>query len=200
MDTVRIRNAAPADAGRILEIYAYYVEHTAISFEYQVPTLTEFQARMKETMGRYPYLVAEADGKILGYAYAHPYAPRPAYQWGAELTIYLRQGVTHRGMGSTLYGALFDLLRLQGVRTVYGCITAENHPSVAMHRALGFAEGGLFRNAGYKFGRWLDVLWLEKSLGAYTDPESFVPFPKVEVSQVEEVLQRWNQAVSCEKT
>ena len=69
-----------------------------------------------------------------------------------------------------------------------------------MHRALGFAEGGLFRNAGYKFGRWLDVLWLEKSLGAYTDPESFVPFPKVEVSQVEEVLQRWNQAVSCERT
>ena len=69
-----------------------------------------------------------------------------------------------------------------------------------MHRALGFAEGGLFRNAGYKFGRWLDVLWLEKSLGAYTDPEPFVPFPKVEVSQVEEVLQRWNQAVSCERT
>lgn len=195
-----IRPACPEDAAAILEIYAPYVRETNISFEYEVPTLEEFTQRVRDISSLHPYLVWEENGKLLGYAYAHPYAPRPAYQWGAELTIYLRQGVTHRGMGSTLYGALFDLLRLQGVRTVYGCITAENHPSVAMHRALGFAEGGLFRNAGYKFGRWLDVLWLEKSLGAYTDPEPFVPFPKVEVSQVEEVLQRWNQAVSCERT
>lgn len=191
-----IRLARMADVPAILEIYAPYVRETTISFEYEVPALEEFARRVEDISAQYPYLVWEEDGRILGYAYAHPYAPRPAYQWGAELTIYLRRGATHRGVGSKLYGALFDLLRLQGVRTVYGCITAENQPSVAMHRALGFAEGGRFRKAGYKLGRWLDVLWLEKSLGAYTEPAPFVPFPKVAASQVEEVLHRWNRGAA----
>lgn len=190
-----IRLARVEDAPAILEIYAPYVRETNISFEYEVPTLEEFAQRVRDISAAHPYLVWEQDGKLLGYAYAHPYAPRPAYQWGAELTIYLRKEASHQGMGSKLYGAMFDLLQLQGVRTVYGCITAENLPSVAMHRALGFAEGGLFRNAGYKFGRWLDVLWLEKPIGEYSEPKPFLPFPQVEPQAVEEVLQRWNRSV-----
>ncbi len=190
-----IRPVCAEDAAAILEIYAPYVRETTISFEYEVPALEEFTQRIRDISALHPYLVWEENGRIFGYAYAHPYAPRPAYQWGAELTIYLRQGITRRGMGSKLYGALFDLLRLQGVRTVYGCITAENHPSVAMHRALGFAEGGLFRNAGYKCGRWLDVLWLEKSLGAYDAPAPFLPFPMVEPAAVGEVLKGWNASL-----
>lgn len=190
-----IRPVCAEDAAAILEIYAPYVRETTISFEYEVPALEEFTQRIRDISALHPYLVWEENGRIFGYAYAHPYAPRPAYQWGAELTIYLRQGITRRGMGSKLYGALFDLLRLQGVRTVYGCITAENHPSVAMHRALGFAEGGLFRNAGYKCGRWLDVLWLEKSLGAYDAPAPFLPFPMGEPAAVGEVLKGWNASL-----
>lgn len=188
-----IRLASVEDAPAILEIYAPYVTGTNISFEYQVPTVEEFTQRVREISALHPYLVWEEDNRLLGYAYAHPYALRPAYQWGAELTVYLRREATHRGAGTKLYGALFDLLRLQGVRTVYGCITAENQASVAMHRSLGFREGGLFRNAGYKFGRWLDVLWLEKSIAPYDDPKPLVPFPQVERVRVEQVLARWNQ-------
>ena len=156
-----VRLARPEDAPALLEIYAPYVTETVVSFEYQVPTVEEFSSRVKNTLARHPYLVWEEGGRVLGYAYAHPYAARPAYQWGAELTVYLHPEACRRGIGRKLYGALFDLLRLQGVRTVYGCITAENEASVAMHTALGFGEAGRFRNAGYKQGRWLDVLWLE---------------------------------------
>ena len=119
----------------------------------------------------------EEDGALLGYAYAHPYAARPAYQWSAELTVYLRQGAARRGLGSRLYGALFDLLRLQGVRTVYGCVTAENALSVAFHQALGFREAGRFAQVGYKHGRWLDVLWLEKPIAPAGEPQPLVPLP-----------------------
>lgn len=188
-----IRLARVEDAPAILEVYAPYVRETNISFEYEVPTLEEFTDRVRDISSTHPYLVWEEEGELLGYAYAHPYAVRPAYQWGAELTIYLRQEATHRGMGRTLYGVLMDLLRLQGVRTVYGCITAENQASVAMHRDLGFEEGGLFRKAGYKFDRWLDVLWLEKSIQEYDTPQPLVPFPQVDSQAVEEVLEKWNR-------
>ena len=115
-----LRFATPQDAPGLLEIYAPYVTGTIVSFEYDVPTVEEFARRIQDTTARFPYLVWEEDGALLGYAYAHPYAARPAYQWSAELTVYLRQGAARRGLGSRLYGALFDLLRLQGVRTVYG--------------------------------------------------------------------------------
>ena len=188
-----IRLARVEDAPAILDIYAPYVQETTISFEYQVPSLEEFTQRVRDISATHPYLVWEEEGKLLGYAYAHPYAVRPAYQWGAELTIYLRQEATHRGMGKLLYGVLFDLLRLQGVRTVYGCITGENQASVAMHRAMGFGEGGIFHKAGYKFGRWLDVFWLEKSITDYDEPQPLVAFPQVDPQAVEAVLEKWNQ-------
>ncbi len=188
-----IRLAVVEDAPAILEVYAPYVTDTVISFEYEVPSLEEFTHRVENIGALHPYLVWKENGRILGYAYAHPYAARPAYQWGAELTIYLRPEACHRGIGAKLYGALLDLLRLQGVRTVYGCITAENEASVAMHRALGFREGGLFRNAGFKQSRWLDVLWLEKDIAGYDIPKPLIPFPQVEKARVEEVLKSWNK-------
>ena len=187
-----LRLAGVEDAPAILEIYAPYVTDTVISFEYEVPSLVEFTSRVETIGALHPYLVWEEDGKLLGYAYAHPYAVRPAYQWGAELTVYLRPEARGRGIGTKLYGALLDLLRLQGVRTVYGCITAENEASVAMHRALGFREGGLFRKAGFKQGRWLDVLWLEKDIALYDPPGPLLPFPQVDRAKVEKVLENWN--------
>ena len=165
-----IRFAAAKDGAELLEIYAPYVTGTTVSFEYEVPAVEEFRRRVEETSARYPYLVWEEDGALLGYAYAHPYAARPAYQWSAELTVYLRQGVSRRGLGSQLYGALMELLRLQGVRNVYGCVTAENTASVAFHHALGFREAGRFSQVGYKLGRWLDVLWLEKAIASGGEP------------------------------
>ena len=188
-----IRFAAAKDAAELLEIYAPYVTGTTVSFEYEVPAVEEFRRRVEETSARYPYLVWEEDGALLGYAYAHPYAARPAYQWSAELTVYLRQGVSRRGLGSRLYGALMELLRLQGVRNVYGCVTAENTASVAFHHALGFREAGRFSQVGYKLGRWLDVLWLEKAIASGGEPQPFTPFPQVDRDQALAVLERWSK-------
>lgn len=188
-----IRFAAAKDGAELLEIYAPYVTGTTVSFEYEVPAVEEFRRRVEETSARYPYLVWEEDGALLGYAYAHPYAARPAYQWSAELTVYLRQGVSRRGLGSRLYGALMELLRLQGVRNVYGCVTAENTASVAFHHALGFREAGRFSQVGYKLGRWLDVLWLEKAIAAGGEPQPLTPFPQVDREQALAVLERWSK-------
>lgn len=188
-----IRFAAAKDAAELLEIYAPYVTGTTVSFEYEVPAVEEFRRRVEETSARYPYLVWEEDGALLGYAYAHPYAARPAYQWSAELTVYLRQAVSRRGLGSQLYGALMELLRLQGVRNVYGCVTAENTASVAFHHALGFREAGRFSQVGYKLGRWLDVLWLEKAIASGGEPQPLVSFPQVDRDRALAVLERWSK-------
>ncbi len=147
-----LRLAREEDARALLEVYAPYVENTTVSFEYQVPTEEEFARRIKETLAGFPYLVLEQGKRILGYAYAHPYAVRPAYQWGAELTVYLCPEACGKGLGPGLYRILFELLRLQGVRTVYGCITGENAASIAMHRAMGFHEGGCFPQSRLQAG------------------------------------------------
>ena len=117
MSDITIRNATLADAPRILEIYAYYVEHTVITFEYDVPSLAEFEGRMRAIMQKYPYLVIERDGRIEGYAYAHAFVGRAAYDWAAELTIYLDHDARRGGMGRVLYEALADRLKAMGAST-----------------------------------------------------------------------------------
>ena len=114
MSDITIRNATLADAPRILEIYAYYVEHTVITFEYDVPSLAEFEDRMRAIMQKYPYLVIERDGRIEGYAYAHAFVGRAAYDWAAELTIYLDHDARRGGLGRALYEALADRLKAMG--------------------------------------------------------------------------------------
>lgn len=122
MSDITIRNATLADAPRILEIYAYYVEHTVITFEYDVPSLAEFEGRMRDIMKKYPYLVIERDGRIEGYAYAHAFVGRAAYDWAAELTIYLDHDARRGGLGRALYEALADQLKAMGVLNLYACI------------------------------------------------------------------------------
>ena len=122
MSDITIRNAALADAPRILEIYAYYVEHTVITFEYDVPSLAEFEGRMRDIMQKYPYLVIVRDGRIEGYAYAHAFVGRAAYDWAAELTIYLDHDARRGGLGRTLYEALADRLKGMGILNLYARI------------------------------------------------------------------------------
>ena len=136
-----IRMATLQDAEKILAIYAPYVKNTAVSFEYDVPSLPDFEARMQGIMAFYPYLVWEEGGRILGYAYAHRHQERKAYQWNAELSIYLHPDATRRGLGSKLCLALLDLLRLQGVKTAYSCVTLPNAASEALHAKMGFSPG-----------------------------------------------------------
>lgn len=169
-----IRDVKLEDAERLLEIYAYYVENTAISFEYDVPTLEEFQRRIRNTRKRYPYLVVERDGRIQGYACAGPFVGRAAYGWSCEMTIYLDHNMQKCGMGRRLYEALEERLRKMGMLNLYACIgypEAEdeylNRNSAEFHGHLGYTKVGEFHKCGYKFGRWYDMIWMEKIIGEH---------------------------------
>ena len=194
MDTenIAIRTARPEDAARLLGIYAYYVESTAITFEYTVPTVDEFRSRIDHTLERYPYLVIERNGVIQGYAYAGVFKERAAYDWNAELSVYLAKCAAGRGLGTTLYGALLALLQKQGVRNVYGIVTLPNPASEALHRAFGFRIVGAYDRSGYKNGRWLDVGIFEKQIGSFDgEPEPLQPIGAI--ADREEILRVYNQ-------
>lgn len=163
-----IRMAVDDDIRAILNIYKPYVEGTAITFEYAVPSLDEFTNRFHSIIKQYPWLVCEIDGEIAGYAYAAPVFERMAYQWNTELSIYLAPEFHKRKIGTALYYCLFDLLSLQGYYKLISIITSANQISINLHKTLGFTEFALFKNTGYKFGKWYDVTWLEKDIRNFT--------------------------------
>lgn len=181
-----VRDAAPADAPRLLEIYAHYVNNTAVTFEYDPPSLEEFRARMEKTMRRYPYLVAERDGRVEGYAYAGAFVGRAAYDWSCETTIYLAPAAQKCGLGRALYEALEEALRAMGILNLYACIafpqTGDEYltaNSAQFHAHLGYQKVGLFRRCGYKFGRWYDMIWMEKMLGQHRAAAPILPYPQI---------------------
>ena len=151
-----IRFAAEADAPALLAIYAQYIE-TGITFEYELPSREEFARRIREFGGTYPYLIWEEDGRIVGYAYAHRHMEREAYQWNAELTVYVRRGREGLGIGTALYGALIPKLREMGLVNLYGVLGLPNPGSEALHRHFGFTRQGLYPRMGFKLGEWHDV-------------------------------------------
>lgn len=165
-----IRLATEADLPRILEIYAPYIETTAISFEYTVPTLEEFTQRFQKITANFPWLVWEEDGTVLGYAYGSLPFERAAYQWSAEASIYLCPEAKGRGIGKSLYAALEEILKRQGYRKVYAIITTANEASVAFHKAVGYRHTATFPDCGYKFGQWYGTVWLEKDLNTWPAP------------------------------
>ena len=174
-----IRMATPADCQDLLHIYGQYID-TVITFDCQLPTEQEFQKRYEETATEYPVLVSVEDGRITGYASAHPYKDKEAYQWGAELSIYLDPAFTGKGIGDKLYEALLNVLKIQGIRTVYGCVTSPNPRSERLHDAFGFRLVGRFHSAGYKNGAWHDVMWFEKQIAPYDEaPQPFQPITEI---------------------
>lgn len=185
MDGICLRMAEPADAAELREIYAPYVEGTVISFELETPSVPEFESRVRKVLARFPYLAAQAGGRIVGYAYAHEHMERAAYQWNAGLSVYLRAGHTGRGLGTRLYQALMDILTLQNIHNVYGGLTRPNPASEGLHRRLGFTELGVYRRTGYKFGQWHDVVWYEKALRLHRpDPRPPLPVGEVDWASV----------------
>lgn len=152
-----IRIATPDDAGAVHAIYAPIVRDTAISFEWDVPTVAEIGGRMKQVLAVRPWLVWDERGEILGYSYAAGFRERAAYRWGAEVTIYVREDARGRGLGPALYRALFDVLRLQGYCSAIAGATLPNPRSERLHESLGFRPMGRLPNAGFKFGKWYDV-------------------------------------------
>ena len=175
-----IRPALEADLPAILAIYGPYILTSTATFEYEVPTLSAFTDRFRGITAQFPWLVWEQDGEILGYAYASAPYSRPAYAWCAEPSIYLRPEARGLGIGAALYKALEAILLEQGYQVLYALITQENTRSLRFHEKLGYREMVLFPDCGFKFGRWLGLIWLEKRLKIVETPTS-APTPWVEI-------------------
>ena len=165
-----IRIATLEDIPAILEIYAPYVRNTAYSFEYTVPTESEFIRRFEEITAQFPWLVWEEDGKVLGYAYGSLPFKRAAYQWACEVSIYLAPEAQGKGIGRRLYGALEHILFFQGYRVIYSVVTSENTHSLGFHAHLGYRKVAELPGCGVKFGRWQGTVWLEKRLDSVEIP------------------------------
>ncbi|HFI0182852.1 TPA: N-acetyltransferase family protein [Streptococcus suis] len=161
---VEIRNAQFEDAENLVAIYAPYVEKTAITFETQVPTVEDFENRIKKTMKKFPYLVAIEEGQIVGYAYASTYYARAAYDWTVELSVYVQKEARGKGVGTLLYTALEEELTARGFKNFLACIALPNPASIALHEKRGYEQVAHFKKVGYKFGTWHDIVWLQKSL------------------------------------
>ena len=159
-----IRPVSLSDAQAIQAIYAPYVEKTAITFEYEVPSVQEFDKRISKTIEKYPYLVAEENGQVLGYAYASNYYARTAYDWTTELSIYLHEDERGRGLGSQLYDALEKELEKRGYLRFLACIAVPNEASISMHEKRGYVQVAHFPMIGYKFIKWHDIVWMQKTI------------------------------------
>lgn len=174
MEGIIIRNAVKADAEAIQAIYAPYVEETAISFEYEAPTVEEMVRRMEEVQKGFPWLVAEEDGRVVGYAYAHAFHERAAFQWAVETSIYVKQNEKRKGIGRKLHDALETTLKQQGILNLNASIAYINPEdkyltldSMRFHQQMGYKEVAHFHQCGKKFGRWYDMIWMEKIIGEH---------------------------------
>ncbi len=162
-----VRNAEISDLGAVQAIYAYHVRHGLASFEETPPDPTEIERRFRATIDDgLPYLVAELDGKTRGYAYAGRYRARPAYHYSLENTVYVEPGYEGRGLGSALLGALIARCEERGYRRMVAVIgDSANQASIRLHERLGFQKCGVIPSVGFKFGRWVDSVLMERPLG-----------------------------------
>lgn len=200
MDTIRIRPATVQDAEEILGIYTPYVENTAITFEWDVPTIEDFRGRIAHTLEKYPYIVAEKDGKIVGYAYTGVFKGRTAYNWSVESSIYVDDHAKGCGIGRKLYEALETLSRAQHIQNLNACITLPDEEdeyltfdSPRFHERMGYHQVAKFSKCGYKFGRWYNMGWMEKWIGDHEDvPAPVIPFSEMDPELVADLLEPWN--------
>lgn len=178
-----IRPARREDAAAIAAIYAPYVRETAVSFETTPPDTEEMSRRIEACMAMYPWLVAVDDERISGYVYAGRYSGRAAYDWSAETTVYLHPDYHRKRIARRLYETLFGLLKRQGVHGLFAMITLPNEASVGLHRSLGMREIGVYREVGFKFGAWRDVLSMGMTLSDHTPEKPLTPFPRLTLDE-----------------
>lgn len=173
-NNVIVRNAELKDIKRIFEIYSYYIENTAITFECSVPSYEEFQNRITRIMNKFPFVVLEENGKVKGYAYADTFKEREAYSRACEVSIYVECGSQNCGFGRKLYEKLENDLTKKGMLNIYACVAFSEYEtkylsknSVEFHEHLGYEKVGMFHNCGHKFNHWYDVVYMEKIIGTY---------------------------------
>lgn len=167
-----IRIATSDDGEGVLAIYAPIVRDTCISFELVPPTIAQMQERIASTLATLPWLVAEEEKEVVGYAYASRYRERAAYQWAVEVSAYVREDKRRGGVARLLYVAMLDILRKLSYRTALAGIALPNEASIAFHESVGFEPAGVYRNVGYKMGKWHDVGWWQLALGEYVNNPS----------------------------
>lgn len=171
-----IERVTADDAEELLKIYAPYIEDTAITFEYDVPTTQEFAERIKNISSKYPYIKAVVNGQIAGYAYAGCFKDRRAYDWSVETTVYVKKDCKRMGIGKALYEKLEEELKKMGILNMNACIACPvkesrflNDDSIRFHSHMGFSEVGRFHNSGFKFNEWFDMVWMEKMIGEHKE-------------------------------
>ncbi|WP_297137342.1 GNAT family N-acetyltransferase [Terrisporobacter sp.] len=184
-----IRFATIDDTEKILSIYEPYIKNTAITFEYDIPSLDEFSTRIKNICKDYPYLVCEIDGKIAGYAYANRAMSRAAFNWNVELSIYIDTNYRGQGIGKSLYSALLKILTHQNIVNVYALVVTPNESSEKLHKYFGFEEVGLHPNTGYKLGNWHNLSYLCKVISNFDNPpKKFISINDLDKNIVESIL------------
>jgi len=184
-----IRIAKPEDAAGILAIYSPFILQSGITQETEVPTQTNFEQRIRTGLHRFPWLVAEQNGEITGYAYAGSYRERAGYRWCCETSIYLSSAEQHTGLAQKLYSILLGILRLQGFFKAYAVITLPNVPSIRFHEKNGFRYFATYTRVGYKLGSWHDVGWMEYDLQEEDrQPREPILFSELEAAEIQQVL------------
>lgn len=184
---LKLRIATTEDAEELLKIYAPYVLDTAVSFEYDVPSVEEFRKRIENTLKKYPYIVAVLDDRIVGYSYCSEFKSRAAYNYDVETTIYLADDMKGKGIGRILYTELEERLKEQNILNMNACIATidieDEHltnGSTKFHEKMGYRTVGEFRQCGFKFNRWYNMIWMEKMIGDHCEnPKPFIPFAKL---------------------
>lgn len=192
MATVTIRPATVSDVGMMLAIYAPYVLNSTASWETALPSRREFAARLQRCQdGGFSWLVAEEDGAILGYAYGGRLGERSGYDWTAQVSVYVAEDACGRGLGTALYGALLAVLKLQGYCSCYALVTESNGASAGFHRAMGFREAARLPNAGFKNGKWLNLLYFYLPLNPCSlSPQPPTPFLRLDPAQLSRVYRK----------
>ena len=185
---IKLRIATPNDGSALAEIYAHYVKNTAVSFEYEAPDGEEFSSRIAHKLEKYPYIVAECDGKPIGYAYASEFRERAAYAWDTELSVYVSRENHRAGVGRLLYSALIKILKEQNFVNLYAWITTPNEPSEAFHERMGFEKICEIPSIGYKAGEWHGVSWYRLRVSDAKDPTPIIPFPQMSKETTEKIL------------
>lgn len=192
MSDITLRIANPRDAENLLNIYSYYVKNTSITFEWEVPSVEEFHNRIENTLKKYPYIIAEKNGQLIGYAYASPFKTRAAYDWAIETSIYVHKDFRRDGVGRLLLENLEELLAKQNILNVNACIAYPEvedeyltRDSVRFHEKMGYSLVGEFHKCGYKFNRWYNMVWMEKHIGEHiSNQPNIILFPNLQISSI----------------
>ncbi|MEM6782890.1 MAG: arsinothricin resistance N-acetyltransferase ArsN1 family B [Bacteroidota bacterium] len=179
-----LRLATPADAAGVHAIYEPIVRDTAVSFQEVPPTVEDIAERIRSTLDTFPWIVAEDDVGLAGYAYASSHRGRSAYRWSVEVSIYVHERCRRSGLGRALYGTLLPTLAAQGFVTAWAGVTLPNHASEALHQAVGFERVGTYENVGFKHGQWRDTRWYRYALRTPpTSPSEPIALPEFLASE-----------------